>query len=131
MYDFSRNTGEWVKSDNVKAVEVGMYDFGSEDDPDLRSCLKAESHDLSVGLIRTIEADFASPLDLTEYRSFSYEIYALPYDADPFATYYTRVRLFSSDGSSVENIVEIKPNGLAGGVARSVHMVTTKRRCIG
>ena len=76
LYDFSRNTGEWVKSDNVKAVEVGMYDFGSEDDPDLRSCLKAESHDLSVGLIRTIEADFASPLDLTEYRSFSYEIYA-------------------------------------------------------
>ncbi len=111
LYDFSTNTGEWVRSDNVRAVEVGMYDFGSEDDPDLRSCLKAESHDLSVGLIRAIEADFASPLDLTEYRSFSYEIYALPYDADPFATYYTRVRLFSSDGSSVENIVEIKPNG--------------------
>ena len=24
LYDFSTNTGEWVRSDNVKAVEVGM-----------------------------------------------------------------------------------------------------------
>ena len=47
LYDFSTNTGEWVRSDNVRAVEVGMYDFGTEDAPDLRSCLKAESHDLS------------------------------------------------------------------------------------
>ncbi len=110
LYDFSRNTGEWKRSDNVKAIEVGMYDFGTTGAPDLRSCLKAESHDLSVGLIRTIEADFDTPLDLTEYRSFSYEIYALPYDPDPFSVYYTRVRLFSSDGSSVENIVKILPS---------------------
>ena len=104
LNDFTKNTGEWVAGDNTRETVVGFYDFG---DGDVRECLEVVSYNLTVRLLRSVRAEFNEPLDLTEYRKFSYDIYALPFEPDPFAEYYTRVVLYAEDGSSAENIVQI------------------------
>ncbi|MCI8388738.1 MAG: hypothetical protein HFE63_09760 [Clostridiales bacterium] len=110
LYDFSTNSGEWSHGDNTKEAVVGRYQFGDDEAPFYRDCLEVISHDLTVQLIRTVVVDFDDSIDLTEYRKFSCEMYAIPFEDDPSAVYYARLTLFSADGTSVETLTLI-PSG--------------------
>ena len=96
----------WSAGDNVRSVNSGAFTPGGGAE---YNCLEAAGYDVTVNLARSIRAEFTSALDLTEYRSVRFNIYALRYESDPLAEYYARVTLFSADGGTTENIVTLRP----------------------
>ncbi len=73
-----------------------------------RSCLEIVSSYRYINSIRSVSASFNEAIDLSEYRRFEYDIYVPLYEHDPRAVYYTRVKLFSSDGSTSEKLVTVE-----------------------
>ena len=96
----------WSAGDNVRSVNSGAFTPGGGAE---YNCLEAAGYDVTVNLARSIRAEFTSALDLTEYRSVRFNIYALKYANDSLAEYYARVTLFSADGGTTENIVTVRP----------------------
>lgn len=113
LADFSASTDGFYAWDNVSSVAA--VDFAADPgiEPDdytpTRACLLAESMLLDVNLIRCAAADFGIPHDLTEYRTFRYDMYVLPYEPDPDAEYFTRLTLTADDGDTMESIDGVTP----------------------
>ncbi|MBQ8510406.1 MAG: hypothetical protein IJ493_10925 [Clostridia bacterium] len=101
---FDNDTAGWQRGDNVS--EVLCTTFAPENDPyePSRNCLAVTSYDLAVNLIRSAKTELTKPLNLTEYRTFSYEIFALPYTADPYAVYFTRLIMHTASGETIESL---------------------------
>lgn len=113
LADFSHGSDGFKSGSNVMSVDSMTTSDGQ------RECLEVVTENADIDLIRTISAELGSfnssidgvydGCDLTEYQSVSYEIYASEYEADPEAEYFTRVVLYSLDGTSSENIISISP----------------------
>lgn len=108
LEDFGHSVGNFMAGDNTERVVRCEAPFGDEGDDELRSCLEVVSKYSEVGLLRAASAKFIKPLDLTDYRKLAYDIFVPIYEADPDAVYYTRLTLYSSDGSSTEHLANIK-----------------------
>ena len=70
----------WSAGDNVRSANSGAFTPGGGA---VYNCLEAAGYDVTVNLARSIRAEFTSALDLTEYRSVRFNIYALRYESYP------------------------------------------------
>lgn len=117
LFDFDSDevsSGVWSCGDNVSEVKMVTHYFEESDNLNRRECLEAVSRDVSVNLIRGTRVDFFGPLDLTEYRTFAFDLFAEQYEQDPFADHYVRVTMYSSDGTSTENIFVVRSGEWTG-----------------
>ncbi len=93
---------------NVRSVHTGNFTF-TENGADVNyTCLEAAASYCSVSEIRTVRAEFTESLNLGDYRSIEYKIYVPLYESDPDASYYSRLTVYSSDGSSTETLAEVE-----------------------
>ncbi|MBQ8551501.1 MAG: hypothetical protein IJ428_01670 [Clostridia bacterium] len=105
---FDYEVGDFDAGENVKNVALQKLSTDIDGTVDTRSCLEVVGSYSDIGVLRSTVASFSEAIDLTEYRKVAYDIYVPIYEADPEAVYYTRLTLFSSDGSSTENLVSVE-----------------------
>ncbi len=89
-----------ANSDSVHITDASFSD-------DRRTCLSVDCAYRYASIIRSAEYIPETPLDLTEYRTFKYDIYAPVYEHDENALYYTRLTLFSEDGTTNYSLAPI------------------------
>ncbi len=92
--------------ENTRAVIADSHEISASQLAP-RECLEVAGRSLDVDVARSVDVTFAEPLDLSDYRTFAYNFYAVEYANDPYANYYTHITLYSSDGSSIENIISV------------------------
>ncbi len=107
--NFNSSDGGWLPGENSRTVNLFAFSDDSTVGQPQRYCIEVLSDEVGVNLIKSAEVKYDEKLDLSEYRTFSYDIYAMPYEADPNANYLTRLVLFSEDGDSTELITRISP----------------------
>ncbi len=105
---FEFSVGDFTAGDNAEKVNLHKASYGSGDETESRSCLEVVGKYSEIGSLHTTLANFREPFDLTDYRKLAYDIFVPVYEADPEASYYTRLTLFSSDGSSTEHLSHVK-----------------------
>lgn len=113
--DFDEPTNIFSAGTNADGVRTAVLSTESDGAITERTCLEVMSNYRYINSLRCTTAKFDSPLDLSEYRTVSYDIFVPLYEYDPSAVYYTRIRLFSEDGNSTESLVSVK-----GGVWNTV-----------
>ncbi len=105
---FDASVGAFRAGKNIhKTAMEKMTVSDSADESYERSCLRAVGAYAALGELRCVYAEFPSPIRLDDYRSVVYDIYVPLCEEDPEAVYYSRITLFSSDGSSTESLVDV------------------------
>ncbi len=105
---FDASVGVFRAGKNIQKTVVEKNTVGDETvDSYERSCLEAVGTYAASGELRCVYAQFRSPIGLGDYRSVVYDIYVPLCEEDPEAVYYSRITLFSSDGSSTESLVDV------------------------
>ena len=102
---FDNSVGRFRAGKNVRSVAAHnvTLNFGEE-----YACLEAAASYCSVTELRTVTCKFSEATDLSDYRVIEYKIYVPLYEADADAAYYSRLTLYSADGSSTETLAEVK-----------------------
>ncbi len=101
--DFEDSEDGFFSGSNSDGVHIADTSFS-----DLRrTCLSVDCGYRYASIIRAAEYMPDSSLDLTEYRTFKYDVYAPVYEHDENALYYTRLTLFSEDGTTHYSLAAI------------------------
>lgn len=91
------NTG--VNTDSVRVTEASTIFFGKTG-----HCLEVVGNMADANALRSTVFDLKTPINLIEYRDIVYSIYVPEIEGLTNATYYTRLTLFSKDGTANEHI---------------------------
>lgn len=102
---FDTSVGAFRAGKNIQKTAAEKMTDG--DGAHERACLRAVGSYAALGELRGVHAKFSAPVELGDYRSVMYDIYVPLCEEDPDAVYYSRITLFSSDGSSTESLVDI------------------------
>lgn len=94
----------WMPGDNVASTKLTEVSFEQDGSTYARSCLEAVGAYASRDAIRTVRANFAEPLDLSEYLALSFDIYAPTIVADNDAVFFARLTLVSKNGDTTEHL---------------------------
>ncbi len=102
--DFDDSEDGFTGGSNADGVRIITANFGDEGTYAERTCLFVECAYRYPNIMRSTKISFDEPIDLTEYRSFEYDIYVPHYEHDDNALYYVRLNLVSEDGTSSYNL---------------------------
>ena len=102
------DSAAWSPGESVSSVAISDFSWDENGHSYKRSCLEVVGKYSPIDRLRATAASFDEPLDLTDYRTVSFDIYVPLIEDDNEAVFLARLTLTSAQGERTEHLQMIE-----------------------